>query len=143
MLKFLNMSTQKTKKKVQVVILAESEILLLKLAENRGGFWQNITGGVDDGEEYLDAAKRELFEETGIQASVIEIPFEFNFVDRWNSLVTEKVFLCKLAKKTTPHLSDEHTDYRWKNINQISLADYRYETNFKPIEWIIKNENSF
>lgn len=142
MLKFLNMSTQKTKKKVQVIILAESEILLLKLAENRGGFWQNITGGVDEGEEYLEAAKRELFEETGIKASVGELPFEFQFVDRWNCLVTEKVYLCKIDKKTTPQISDEHSEFRWKKISEITKEDYGYETNFQPIEWIRKNENN-
>ncbi len=136
------MSTQKLKKKVQVIILAKSEILLLKLAENRGGFWQNITGGVDDGEEFEQAAVRELWEETGIRASVIEIPFEFKFVDRWNCLVTEKVFLCKLDIKSAPQLSDEHTEYRWKKIHEMTKADYGYETNFKPIEWIIEHENT-
>ena len=143
MLKFLNMNTQKLKKKVQVIILAKSEILLLKLAENRGGFWQNITGGVDDGEAFDQAAVRELWEETGIRASVIEIPFEFNFVDRWNCLVTEKVYLCKLEQKINPTLSEEHSAFLWKKIHEISSADYGYETNFKPIKWIINNENTF
>lgn len=143
MLKFLNMSTQKLKKKVQVIILAEGEILLLKLAESRGGFWQNITGGVDPGEDYSTAAIRELREETGISATVIEIPFEFSFVDRWDYLVSEKTFLCKLNHKQNPILSEEHTEYRWKKINLITREDYKYETNFNPIEWIIKHENTF
>jgi 8-oxo-dGTP pyrophosphatase MutT (NUDIX family) len=142
MLKFLNMNTLKQKRKVQVIILAESEILLLKLAENRGGFWQNITGGVDENEDFSHAAIRELWEETGIKASVIEIPFEFNFVDRWNRAVTEKVYLCKLDQKINPALSEEHSAFLWKKIDEISSTDYGYETNFKPLEWIIKNENT-
>lgn len=55
---------------VQVVIyrkLANKvEFLLLKRIKAEGGFWQNVTGHIEDGETALDALKRELHEETGI-----------------------------------------------------------------------------
>ena len=57
------------KRKVQVVIFREDnedvlEFLLLKTNERRGLFWQNVTGSVDNGESYNDAAFREVAEET-------------------------------------------------------------------------------
>ena len=40
--------------------------LLLKRIPSRGGFWQPVTGGVNAGEDFTLAAKREVQEETGI-----------------------------------------------------------------------------
>jgi len=42
------------------------EYLILKRIPAKGGFWQPVTGGVEDGETPLVAVKREVEEETGI-----------------------------------------------------------------------------
>lgn len=136
MLKFLNMSSKKLKKKVQVVVMAQNHILLLKLAENRGGFWQNVTGGVDKDEEFDVAAIRELWEETGIKAQVEYIPLDFEFEDRFGNHAIEKIYVCRLNEKIKPKLSEEHQEYVWKNIDCITEKDYKYKTNYLPIEWL-------
>lgn len=47
------------------------------------GSWQFPQGGIDDGEDYLEAAKRELFEELGIKRAIYVtefpdwIPYDF------------------------------------------------------------------
>jgi 8-oxo-dGTP pyrophosphatase MutT (NUDIX family) len=138
MLKFLDMNELRPKKKVQVVILFQDEVLLLKLSEKRGGFWQNVTGGVDKGEDFLEAAIRELFEETGIKAIVEELPYEFNFDDRFGYHVTERAFCCRLLKKINPVLSDEHQDFKWQKLSETSVKDFKYPTNYKPLEIIKK-----
>lgn len=45
-------------------------------AEGRGSWWQMPQGGIDPGEEPGEAARRELFEETGIRSAVLlaELP---------------------------------------------------------------------
>lgn len=136
MLKFLNMSSKKQVKKVQVIIMAKGEILRLKLSEERGGFWQNITGHVDPGEDFVTAAKRELFEEVGFRAEVEELPFVYQFENRFGDEAFEKVFLCQLNQKTDPKLSDEHQSFEWKNIQEIAPEDFKYQSNFEPINWI-------
>ena len=49
------------------------EFLLLKRVEERGGFWQGVTGAPERKEKILEAAKRELMEETGFVAEIIFI----------------------------------------------------------------------
>ena len=44
----------------------EIEFLILKRKKERGGFWQPITGGLEDDETLMEALRREIKEETGI-----------------------------------------------------------------------------
>src|SRR4030042_1806138 len=43
------------------------EYLLLKRLPERNGFWQPVTGGVEEGESRDEALHREIMEETGIE----------------------------------------------------------------------------
>jgi 8-oxo-dGTP pyrophosphatase MutT (NUDIX family) len=138
MLKFLDMGQIKEKKKVQVIILSQGKVLLLKLAKNRGGFWQNITGGVDKGEDFIEAAKREMLEETGFKTNVEYIPFDFKFKNQYGESVNEQVFVAKLEHLIDPVLSHEHETFKWVDLQTISEQDYKYKSNFEPVEWLKK-----
>ena len=48
------------------VLNKENKIFVAKRIDNRKDFWQMPQGGVDDGEDFLTAAYRELKEETSI-----------------------------------------------------------------------------
>ena len=53
---------------VGIVVLNEkNQVFLAKRIDNPKNFWQMPQGGVDKGEEYYDAAVRELKEETSIK----------------------------------------------------------------------------
>ena len=60
-------------KKVQVWIVCEEEVLLLRVLPERGGGWHPITANVEKGEKLPDCAKRETFEETGIAEKAGEL----------------------------------------------------------------------
>ena len=50
-----------------VVLNKENKVLVAKRIDNQKNLWQMPQGGVDDGEDYLTAAYRELEEETSIK----------------------------------------------------------------------------
>lgn len=88
---------QKTKlRKVQVWIHGQGKVLLLLMQPARGGFWQPVTGGVENGESFEQAALREAREETGIEFGTslpVSIGHQFEFEDRLGrGTVEEQVF---------------------------------------------------
>lgn len=92
------------------------EHLLLRRSDAEAygpGVWQVITGGVDAGERAIDAALRELREETGLAPDdLFSLPsiamFYFEPTDR---VILSPVFACRVSAE--PILSHEHSDYRW------------------------------
>ena len=128
---------KKQREKVQVIVIAENDLLLLEFNTNERrnyhGF-QNITGGVDPGETFTVAALRELREETGVEADVIELDLEFRYIDRWDHAVREKVYLCVLAKKPTIKISEEHLSYKWIPLEKVHASDYLFSSNFEAFE---------
>jgi len=50
-----------------VILNKKNEVFVAKRIDNKKNFWQMPQGGVDEGEDYLVAAYRELEEETSIK----------------------------------------------------------------------------
>ena len=50
-----------------IVLNKQNKIFVGKRKDNPGDKWQMPQGGVDEGEDYVTAMRRELLEETGIQ----------------------------------------------------------------------------
>ena len=50
-----------------IVLNKENKIFVAKRIDNSKNFWQMPQGGVNEGEEFIDAAYRELAEETSIK----------------------------------------------------------------------------
>lgn len=129
------------KQKVQIVIRTHDSALLLKVNQERGGFWQNITGGVEENEDLIPAATREIKEETGFASSqyrLEELTLSFSFKSRWGDLVEEHCFVAILDDMHLPQLSEEHQDFCWKKIEEIKREDFQYETNYQAFQASIK-----
>jgi len=128
------------KQKVQVVTIAENQLLLLQFAKYHDQGFQNITGSVEYDESFLEAARREMVEEIGITDNVIDIDLSFHFHDRWGSDVEEKVFLYNPQKKPIIKLSEEHQSYKWIPIDDVTVENYVFPTNFdafkKALEFV-------
>lgn len=125
------------KQKVQVwVHCLDSQgvrsVLLLKLIPKRGGFWQPVTGGVEEGESLLEAVKREATEETGLswKSEPASLDFDFAYSGRFGD-VREHVFELEAKPSPTGDLPEitidpkEHVGYQWTTPKKaMSLLKY-------------------
>ena len=87
--------------------------MLLKRTLSRGGFWQAITGGLEEGETKAEALKREVKEETRITSiiEIIEDVYYREFLD--SGLVKEYVFGMEVSSDEKIVIDgNEHTDFK-------------------------------
>ena len=140
------------KRKVQTVIFHRTtdnkkHFLLLKMRKDRGGFWQNVTGGVDTDENFDEAALREAIEETAIEKINIlnfkSLNYRFEFHDRWDNDVIEEVFSLE-AKERWDVIIDpsEHTEFKWVSEEILDETSVHFETNFKAINIVLGKKNA-
>lgn len=83
--------------------------------------WQVITGGIHPGETAVEAALRELREETGLESYLHfwTLPFVASFYSRSRDAVVQSpVFGVVAADDFSPTLSEEHQDYEWLSFEQ-------------------------
>ena len=103
--------------------------LLLKRSKKRGGFWQPITGGLEEGETLKECLLRELKEETSIDdvKNMVDTTFSFQFKedDFW---LTEYVYAIEVSEQHNPSLSKEHEEYRWVSFEE-ALKLLKWDTN--------------
>ena len=120
------------------------EYLLLHRLASRGDFWQGVTGGVEEGEEILDAASRELIEETGLIPSTIEkIDYTFSYPvgEKWRHLyaegveeITEYVFLAQVEGQQALTLdAREHDHWKWCRFED-ALASLVWPGNIEALK---------
>ncbi len=77
--------------------------------------WHPVTGHVEPGESFEDAARREAFEETGCAGDLVDLAFAFAFRGRWRGteyLYEERAFGLR-TDSSACRLSREHVAFRW------------------------------
>ena len=76
---------KKYRKNVGIVVCKKGKVLLCARAKEKDFQWQFPQGGIEDGEDFIEAAKRELFEETGVKnvrlVATISDPIRYDFPD--------------------------------------------------------------
>lgn len=96
----------------------EVEYLVLRRAENNKlypGLWQMVTGCIEEGESATEAARRELFEETGVIARRLDVvPYVASFYfEPDDSIHHVPVFAAEAFSDTEVRLSSEHSACEW------------------------------
>ena len=101
-------------KEVFIVVRRGDEYLVVHRAPRGGAYWHGISGGLEEGESFAEAAARELYEETGHAAQPVEIAEPFVYlVEHDAGGITVGCFLVDVPAGWEPRLNDEHDEYRW------------------------------
>lgn len=110
-----------------IVFKREGKSFKFLLLHHGGDYWNFPKGRLDPGETEMEAARRELEEETGItDISVIddyrdEYKYDFDAVIEDGSRQTiykTAVFFLAAVKDEKINISDEHTDFGWYDYDK-------------------------
>jgi 8-oxo-dGTP pyrophosphatase MutT (NUDIX family) len=97
-------------------------VLMFKVTDVRGGGWHPVTGGVDEGESFIDGAKRELEEETGFDQKSgrwVDLNHTHHFESRWGSAEERSFLFVMNGILQDPTLdSNEHLIFEWVEIHE-------------------------
>tara|TARA_B100000780_G_scaffold222129_1_gene161215 strand:+ start:124 stop:600 length:477 start_codon:yes stop_codon:yes gene_type:complete len=120
-----------------VVLNRDNKVFVAKRIDNQKNFWQMPQGGVDEGEDYLTAAYRELEEETSIKNvdlikqldGLISYELPENLLGViWNGKYRgqeQKWFVMKfLGNDEEINIKTEHPEFcEWKWIDLEEITD--------------------
>ena len=138
-----------------VVLNQENKVFVAKRIDNPKNFWQMPQGGVDEGEDLLNAAYRELKEETSIfNVKLIKEIEDWTQYDLPSKLIgiiwkgrykgqKQKWFIFKfLGKDTEINIktkNPEFLDWKWIEIGKITeiVVDFKKEV-YQKVEKEIK-----
>ena len=128
-----------------VVLNKNNKIFVAKRIDNPKDFWQMPQGGVDENESYLDAAYRELYEETNIkEIELIKEVEEFTTYELPDHLLgiiwkgkfkgqKQKWFIMRFVGNedeiNIKTKKPEFLDWKWIDVNEITkkVVDFKYE----------------
>ena len=133
------------------VLNKENKIFVAKRIDNPADFWQMPQGGIDEGENYFDAALRELKEETSIKS--VELVKEiskyttYDLPDRLLGIIwkgkykgqKQKWFIMKFlghdSEINIKTKKPEFLEWRWIESNSITknVVDFKKEV-YKKIQ---------
>lgn len=124
-----------------LVYTGTGEVLLL-LRTSPENFWQSVTGSLEFGESALEAARRELQEETGLSAELVDhqISTLFEIKPPWRARYAPEVthnrehrFSARLESPVEVRMApEEHVEARWLSA-EAALELASSETNRQAI----------
>ncbi len=119
-----------------VIVNDRNEVLLLKA--NYGSYaWGLPGGGIDPGETIHETLYRECHEELGC-----EIKIQYLSGVYYHQQVNSQVFIfkCELLPGNTIHLSEEHTEYCFMPVSQLSAVQRKRVEDCLNCEGDVKSE---
>ncbi len=138
-----------------IVLNNKNKIFVARRIDNPKNFWQMPQGGVDDGEDFLEAAYRELEEETSIKNVELIKEFDdtttYELPDHLLGIIwkgkfrgqKQKWFLMRFTGEESEidikTKNPEFLDWKWVGINQLTevVVDFKLHV-YKELKEKIK-----
>lgn len=106
---------------VFVLVRRGKDYLVLHRSPPQGSYWHCVAGGLEQGESSAEAAVRELREETGLKAALVDLERRYVYeLEQWErryepgaERITVDCFLAEAPEGWEPTIDWEHDDYRW------------------------------
>ena len=161
----LNYLTDKMKKSLSelplrigvgiIVLNNENKVFVAKRIDNAKNFWQMPQGGVDEGEDFLKAAYRELEEETSIKSveliKELDGTITYDLPDRLLGIIwkgkyrgqKQKWFLMKFTgteqEINIKTKNPEFLEWKWIELDQITefVVDFKLHV-YKKLQEKVK-----
>ena len=130
---------QRFRPAVRALVLDPNDhVLMVRLVFPHGAYWVLPGGGIEEGEDVLEALRRELYEETGLVDPEIGAPVwnrlhEFHLVDsegtEWHGqrevvfLVREERFGVRPSLTVDQLLAENLHEHRWWSLDDIATYD--------------------
>ncbi|EEG77241.1 NUDIX hydrolase [Dethiobacter alkaliphilus] len=112
----------------------EPRYLLLKRNPKLGGYWQPVTGFIDEPETNRHAALRELTEETGIEEyERVTDPNHYFFFDMNGTSCSVSVLAVEVTDPPEIEISFEHTECKWLSYEEARQTLY-WENNVETLD---------
>ena len=119
-----------------MVVHTATDVLLIKRVDHES-FWQSVTGSLEWGETAVQAALRELAEETGISNIKLRdtgVRRRYEILEQWKSRYHpdstrnhEHLFYCSLERRCDINLNPtEHSEYQWLPFDQAKNEVYSW-----------------
>lgn len=110
--------------------------LVVQKPRERGGFWQPVTGNAEKHERFIQTARREVMEETGLTdlLSCNKIG-EFTF-EKSDQKYQEAIFVAESGSANI-NLSKEHVAYKWLDFTGARKLIH-FESNKTALDTVMK-----
>lgn len=127
-----------------VAVLFQNSILLAKRVESwngkpvpYGGYWSIFGGTIEEGENPMMCAVRELEEESQIKISITDLKFIKKIIDHDVEFV---FYVTEVPSLINPVLNEEHSEFGWFAID--ALNNFQEDIDPKIVECILLHRRS-
>jgi len=127
-----------------VAVLFQNSILLAKRVESwngkpvpYGGYWSVFGGTIEEGENPMMCAVRELEEEAQIKISITDLKFIKKIIDHNLEFV---FYVTEVPNLINPVLNEEHSEFGWFSID--ALNNFQEDIDPKIVECVLLHQRS-
>lgn len=107
---------------VCAIVRRGDRVLAMRRARTKDaapGVWEAISGRLEPGEPPIEAARREVLEESGLQVRVDERPLEAHVTERAGVPMLIVYYVAEWIAGE-PVLSEEHDEVRWADADEFA-----------------------